>query len=100
MGFGPDLGGDFLEVLLHGGGVAALLDDGGGDAALGTNGAEDVGRPGALVMRGAGPGAAPGLMSGMLVLLPDAGFILPPDLYPGTVGERLSGLRDQLGKFF
>ncbi len=96
MGSGPNLGGDFLEVLLHGRGVAALLDDGAADAALGTNGAEDVGRPGVLVMRGAAPGSA----SGMLVLLPDAGFILPPDLYPGAVGERLSGLRDQLGEFF
>ncbi len=100
MGSGLNLDGDFLQMLLHGGGVAALLDDGGAGAALGADGAEDIGRLGALIVRGAWPCAAPGPAPGMLVLLSDAGFILPPDLYPGAVGECFASPRDQLGEFF
>ena len=101
-GVGADLnlGGDLLQVALHGRSVAAWLHEGGAGAALGTDGAEDVGRLGALVMGRAGPGAAPGPASGELVLLPDPGFVLPPDLYLRAVEEAIADPRGQLGEFF
>ena len=43
MGAGRDLGGDFIEMPLHGLGVAARQDEGRADAAPGTDRAEDVG---------------------------------------------------------
>ena len=42
--------------------------------------AEDVGRSRSLVVRGAGSGAALPPAAGDLVLLPDPGFVLPPNL--------------------
>ena len=61
---------------LHGLGVAARQDEGRPDAALRTDGAEDVGRLGALIMGGAGTGAALGPAPRDLVLLPDPRFVL------------------------
>ena len=58
-------------------------------AFLGADGAEDVGRAGALIMGRGWPGAALGPPAGDLVLLPDAGFILEPELYVLALG--LSG---------
>jgi hypothetical protein len=50
-------------------------------AFFGADGAEDVGRGGALIVRGRGPCAALGPAPRDLVLLADAGFIGEPDLY-------------------
>ena len=61
---------------LHGLGVAAGQDEGCPDAALGTDGAEDIGRLGALVLGGPGPGAAFRPAPGDLVLLADPRFVL------------------------
>ena len=84
MGAWPHLGGDFVQVPLHGLGVAAGQDEGGADPALGTDGAENVGRFGALIVRRPRPTAAPGPAPRDLVLLADAGFVLPPDFYLGV----------------
>lgn len=81
MGAWADLGGDLVEVPLHGLGFAAGQDQGGADAALGTDGAENVGRLSALIVRRARAGAAPGPASRDFVLLADAGFVLQPDFY-------------------
>jgi len=65
---------------LHRLGVATGQDQSGTDTARGTDGAEDVGRLGALVMRRAWPGSALGPAPGDLVLLANPGFVLEPDL--------------------
>jgi hypothetical protein len=54
-------------------------------AFFGADGAEDVGRSGALIVWGRGPCAALGPAPRDLVLLADAGFIGEPDFY----GSRL-----------
>jgi len=46
-----------------------------------TDGAEDIGRLGALIVRRRGARAALGPAPGALVLLADAGLVLEPDLY-------------------
>ncbi len=71
MGPWRDLAGDFLEVPLHGPGVAARQHQGGAGAACRADGAEDVDRLGALVVRRAGPGDAVSPAPGDLVLLAD-----------------------------
>ncbi len=43
MGARVDLGRDFLQMALHGRGIAAWEHEGGASAAFGTDGAEDVG---------------------------------------------------------
>jgi hypothetical protein len=53
-----------------------------------TDGAEDIGRLGVLVMRDAWPGAAFGPSSRHLVLLADPGFVLKPHFYTGVRRER------------
>ena len=100
MSAGVDLGGDFLQMALHGLGVAAREHEGCAGSTFGTDGAEDVGRLGALVMRRAGTAAASGPAPGDLVLLADAGLVLPPDFYVRAVGQAFADLRDQLGEFF
>ena len=84
---GRNLGGDFVEMQLHGLGVAARQDEAGTDAALGADGAEDIGRLGALVVGRTGSCSAPGPPPRDPVLLPYPGFILPPDLYLGADRE-------------
>jgi hypothetical protein len=76
-----DLGRDLLKMQAHGLRVAAWQDEGCSLAFPGTDGAEDVGRGGALIMRREGPCAAPGPSSGDLVLLSDACLVGKPDLY-------------------
>ncbi len=77
---------DFRQVEGHGLGVAPGQDQARALALLGADGAEDVGRAGALIVRCTWPGAALGPSSGDLVLLPDAGFILEPELYVFALG--------------
>ena len=96
VGARPHLGCDLVQVPLHGEGVAARQDEGGADTALGADGTEDVGGLGALVMgrRRARPPLGPA--AGDLVLLPDPGLVLPPDLYVGS-WRQLGPDRRQLG---
>jgi len=77
---------DLRQVEGHGLGVAAGQDQARALALLGADGAEDVGRAGALIVRCAWPGAALGPSSGDLVLLPDAGLVLEPDFYVFALG--------------
>lgn len=100
MGAGPHLGSDLFQVPLHGLGVAAGQDEGSADAALGTDGAEDVGRLGALVMGRAGSGAALRPTAGDLVLLADPGFVLEPDFYVGVRREPGADRLQQGGEAF
>lgn len=84
MSGGSDLRGDLVEMPLHGLGVTAGQDESGTDTALGANGAEDIGRLGALVVRRDRTGSPFGPAPGDLVLLADPGFILPPQFYLGS----------------
>jgi len=76
-----DVLGDFGQMQVHRKGIASGQHEAGALALLGANGAEDVGRTGALILGGAGPRAALGPAARDLVLLADAGFILEPDFY-------------------
>jgi hypothetical protein len=69
----------------HCGGIAPRQDQGRALAGLGTDGAEDVGRGGALIARRSGPRAALGPAAGEVVLLADPGLIAEPDLYVGRI---------------
>ena len=75
-----DMGGDFLEMELHGLGVGEGQRKRGPDASGGTNGAEEIGAFVTLIGRLARPRSAPGPLTHGAVLLADAGFILEPDL--------------------
>jgi len=85
MGAGGDGLGDLDQVQAHALGGAARQDQAGALALFRADGAVDVGGSGALVLQGDGPGAALGPAPGDLVLLPDPGLVLPPqlDLGPG-----------------
>ena len=82
---------------LHGLGVAAGQDEGRADAALGADGAEDIGRLRALIVRRPWS-ASPGRPSpGDLVFLTDPRFVLPPEFYVGATREPGADRR-QLGR--
>ena len=85
---GATVCGDLGEVQVHRLGVAGGQDQGRALALLRADGAEDVGRGGALVAGRAWAGAAPGPAAGDLVLLADAGLVGEPDFYVVAV-ERL-----------
>ncbi len=87
MGLRFDDLGDFRQVESHGLCVAAGQDEASALALLGADGAEDVGRLGALIMARAGAGAALRPAPRDLVLLPDPRFVLPPKLYIGARRE-------------
>ncbi len=95
-----DLGRDFVEMPLHGLRVAARQDEGRADAALGTDGAEDIGRLGTLVAGRPGPGSPWRTAPGDLVLLADPRFVLPPQLYLGMGRERGSDRLQRDGNVF
>ena len=78
---GSDVGRDGGEVQVHRRGVAPRQDQPDRLAFLGTDGAEDVGRGGALVDRSGRPASALRPAAGDLGLLADPGFIAKPDLY-------------------
>ncbi len=85
---------------LHGLGIAARQDEGGADAALGTDGAEDIGRLGALIVRRPWPGSTQCPAPGDLVFLADPRFVLPPKLYLGAGREPGADRRQLGGEFF
>jgi len=97
---GCDLGCDLVEMPLHGLGVAARKHKAGADAACGADGAEDVGRLGALVPWRARPSAASRPAARELVLLPDARFVLPPDLYRGAGADCRADRRQRVREGF
>src|SRR5215213_4178411 len=78
---------DLGEVEVHGGSVAAGHDHGGGLTLPRADGAEEIGRPGALILGRGGPGAAPGPASGDAVLLAYARLVLPPEFQRRTGAE-------------
>ena len=78
VGAWRDLGGDFGEM-----GSLPRHDERRTLAILGTDRAEDVGRGGTLVFRGARARAALGPPAGDLVLLADARLVGKPDFYGG-----------------
>ena len=79
---------DLLEVQRHGLGVAGREDETGRLAERGTNGAEDIGRGGSLILQGKRARAAFGPASRNLVLLADAGFVLEPQFKGLAAGGR------------
>jgi len=84
------LGGDFCQVQVHRLGIADGKDQSRAFAFFGADGAKDVGRGGALIVRGRGPCAALGPAPRDLVLLADAGFVGEPDLYCGRIDVLLA----------
>ena len=88
MGARPHLGRDFIKMPLHRFGVAAGQDEGSADTASRTDGAEDIGRFGALVHGCRRPGSPFCPAPRQLGFLTDPGFILPPDFYFGAGRER------------
>ena len=89
VGAGRDQYTDLLEVGLHRRRVAAGHDQPGRLGFLGTDGAEDIGGLGALVVRRTGPRATSGPAPGQSVLLADTRLVLEPDLDFGTGTEAL-----------
>lgn len=77
----------FGKVQGHGLGIAEGQDQPGALSLFRADRTEDVGRLGALILRGRRPRAAPGPAPRDLVFLTDAGLILEPDLYGRTLWE-------------
>src|SRR5829696_8335872 len=76
---------DLGQMQVHRRDVAAGQDKGRALAVLGADGAEDIGRGGALIVRRRGSRAAPGPAPGDLVLLADPGLVGKPHLYRGRI---------------
>ena len=85
---------------LHGLGVAARQDEGGADAARGTDGAEDIGRLGALIERRPRPGSPARPSPSDLGFLSDPCFVLPPKLYRRVGRELVADFRQLGGEVF
>lgn len=80
VGAGGHPCGDLIEMKLHGLGVAERQNEGSAGSVFGTDRAEQIGRLGALIMRGAGTRALPGPAISEFVLLTDPHLVLEPDL--------------------
>jgi hypothetical protein len=78
-------GGDFGQVQVHRLDVAEGKDECRALALFGADGAEDVGRGGALIVWGRRPCAAFGPTPRDLVLLANARFVCEPNLYCGRI---------------
>ncbi len=78
---GRHCSGDLLEMQGHRLGIAGRKDEGCALAVLRTDGAEDIGRGGALIARRGRPCAALRPTPRDLVLLADAGLVAEPDFY-------------------
>ena len=84
VGAGCDGFGDLGEMQVHRLGIAGRQDQGRALALFRADGAEDVGRGGALIAGSARAGAALRPAAGDLVLLADASFVLEPNLIVST----------------
>jgi len=84
----------------HRSGIAARQDEAGGGSLGRADGAEDVGRAGALIVRGRGSRPAPRPSPGDLVLLADPGLVLKPDLYRLARRVALGDLVEARGEVF
>ena len=91
---------DLIEMKLHGFGVAERQNEGRAGSMFGAYRAEQIGRLGALIMRGSGPRALPGPAISELVLLTDPHLVLEPDLYRCTWRELGTDFRHAVGKVF
>jgi hypothetical protein len=89
-----------LQMQSHRRRVAEGQDQASALALRRADGAEDVGRTGALIVRNARPGTASGPAAGLLVLLPDAGLVLEPDLYLAAASLACRDLPQQVGEVF
>jgi hypothetical protein len=84
----------------HRGSIAARQDEAGGAALGRADGAEDIGRAGALIVRRRGPRPAPRPSPGDLVLLADPSLVLKPDFYRLARRVALGDLLQTLGEVF
>src|SRR5438876_10378015 len=84
----------------HRGSVAARQDEAGGGPLAWADGAEDVGRAGALIVRRQGSRPPPCPAACDLVLLADPGFVLEPHLYRLAGRVALGDLGEALGEIF
>ena len=102
MGTSADPCGDLVEMKLHGFGVAERQNEGStGSVLIGADRTEQIGRLGALIMRGSGTRALPfGPTIGKLVLLADPHLVLEPDLYRCARRELGADFRHAVGKVF
>lgn len=82
---------DLRQMQVHRLGIAGRQDQGRAFAILWADGAEDIGRGGALITRSAWTGAALCPPAGDLVLLADTSLILEPDFYLVAVDRLLAG---------
>ncbi len=100
MGAGIDGSADLSEMRLHRLGVAIGHDQTGTFGLCGTDGAEDVGPFGTLVVRRPRARTALGPSAGELVLLTYAGFVLPPQLNFDAFREFRADLSQLGGEVF
>ncbi len=100
MGAGGDGERDFLQVKVHGVGVAAGQDEARADPSGRTDGAEDIGRTGALILGRRGPRSPFRPAPSDLVLLADPGFVLEPNLYVRVWREAVADFRHSGGEVF
>ena len=92
--------GDLVEMKLHGFGVAERQNEGSTGSVFGADRTEQIGRLGALIVRGSGTRALPGPTIGKLVLLADPHLVLEPDLYRYARRELGADFRHAVGKVF
>ncbi len=100
VGAGIDGLADLGQMRRHRRSVTPWHDQPGALAFGGTDGAEDVGPFGALVAGCPGAGSLARPASRDLVLLPDPGLVLPPQLYLRPGREARPDLRQLGGKVF
>ncbi len=96
----PDGHDPFIEMPLHGLGVAVGQDEARADTALGTDGAEDIGRLRALVLWRRGPATAWRPAPRELCLLADPSLVLPPNFHDGVGWEPGADIFQLGGKVF
>ena len=89
-----DHGRDFVEMHLHGIGADERQGEGCADTSLRADRPKQVGVVVALVGRLSWPRAPPGPLPDDTVLLPDACFVLEPDLDP-TALRQMAGMSSQ-----
>lgn len=95
-----DMEGDFLKMHAHSLAVAAGHDDRRALAFSRADGAKDPGRSAALIFWGRWPGATLCPAAGELGLLPNAGFVSPPNFYGCSLGQALFDFCQMGGKTF